>query len=379
MKINKTLFSCLLFILSFSFCKFPSPFARATAETETFSTTAESMCLMESTSGRILAQKDADKQLPMASLTKVITAIVAIENTEDLDKKLTIERSAQGVEGSSIYLRAGEKLSMRELLFGLMLRSGNDAAVAIATFVSGSAENFAEKCNEFCKSIGANNTHLTNPHGLHDDNHYTTAKDLALVSSYALKNDIFSKIVSSKRATIDNQKGKNATRELVNKNKFLSMLNYADGVKTGYTKKAGRCFIGSATKDDMQVVCVLLNCNPMFAECKYLIQKAFETYKMRTLVDDNGYQTEIEILGQKVPAKTNGELVYPMTETEQQSLQYVVKPTFDSIQSIQKGEKLAELQIFIDKQMILCDNIYSTIEIKDNSLKENIEKVIENF
>ena len=130
-------------------------FGVAYSETDKYKTTAESMVLMEANSGRIIASKDPDKKLPMASLTKIITAIVAINNTEDLDKKIEIPKEAQGIEGSSIYLRFGEHLSMRELLYGLMLSSGNDSAVAIAMSVSGSVEKFVDLCNKFCEDIGA--------------------------------------------------------------------------------------------------------------------------------------------------------------------------------------------------------------------------------
>lgn len=343
-----------------------------------FATTAEAMVIMETSTGRMLAAKDENKKLPMASLTKIITAIVAIEKTENLDEALEIPKSAQGVEGSSIYLKAGEHLTMRELLYGLMLRSGNDAAVAISMLASGTTEKFIEECNSFCQKLNMTNTHLVTPSGLHDDNHYSSAKDLAIVTSYALKNDIFARIVSTKETTISNEKGEFDHRLLKNKNKFLKNFAWADGVKTGYTKKAGRCFVGSATKDDMQVVCVLLNCRPMFEECKTLCEEAFTKYSLSKIVDDN-FVAQTEIDGNTLYAKPNKELYYPLTQEEIGKLE--INTEFDkNIElPIMQKQKVGTVQIFLDKTIVLCDNIYSINDIEDNSYQSALDKVISKF
>ena len=344
-----------------------------------YNTTAESMAIIEVNSGRIIASKDGNKQLPMASLTKIITAIVAIENNENLDKKLEIPKEAQGIEGSSIYLRTGEHLSMRELLFGLMLRSGNDAATAIAILTSGSVDEFIEKCNEFCKNIGLENTNLVTPSGLHDDNHYTTAEDLAKVTAYALKNDIFAEIVSTRFKRIDDELGKAGFRNLKNKNKFLAMMEGANGVKTGYTKKAGRCFVGSVYReeDNMQLACVLLNCGPMFDECRNLCAQALDEYKLYDLT--NISEVKVKIGNDEISGKINDKLLYPLTKQEYEKLEIQIKPTIDNIGSIKIDEKIGELLIFVDKNLILCDNIYS-LENHDNNANDSpIEKIIKNF
>ena len=329
----------------------------------TFNTTAKAMVLIEANSGRILASHNGQEQLPMASLTKIITAIVAIENCQDLDVKHEIPQQAQGVEGSSIYLKAGEHLSVRELLYGLMLRSGNDSAVAIANIIAGGVDKFATMCNEFCKKIGAISTHLVNPHGLHSDEHYTTAHDLAIISAYALKNDIFSQVVSTKQKRIPNELGKYDHRDLINKNRFLKMLSDADGVKTGYTKKAGRCFVGSATRasDGLKLVCVLLNCNPMFQECKSIVELAQQNYKMHTLIEDDGYESSINVKNSKqmsAMAKSNKGFSYPLTNSEVNQIQITntLKTMYDA--PIKTDQILGEVQIFLDKQLIFCDNIY---------------------
>ena len=378
--ISKSITYLLFFVLALLFGSIIAVknFSYAEEQEKEFQTSAEAMVVMETSTGRILASKDENKQLPMASLTKIITAIVAIENTEDLDEPLKIPADAQGVEGSSIYLKAGEHLSMRELLYGLMLRSGNDAAVAISILCAGSVENFMQMCNNFCSKIGATNTHLVTPNGLHHEKHYSSAKDLGIISSYALKNDIFAKIVSTKETKIANEKGEFDHRLLINKNKFLKSFEGADGVKTGYTKKAGRCFVGSSTQNGMQVVCVLLNCRPMFEECKILCKQAFEKYSMQKVLEGEKV-FEQNIAGQTMHACAQKDVFYPLKNDEISSVELKAEWD-DSLQlPIKLNQKVGKVAIFIDKELILCDNIYSTDELYDNSYRGAFEKVITNF
>lgn len=350
----------------------------------TYNTTSKSMVLLEVNSGRIIVNHNGEEKLPMASLTKIITAIVALENCTDLDMQHQITAQEQGIEGSSIYLKAGEHLSVRQLLYGLMLRSGNDSAIAIATIVGGSVENFIKMCNEFCQKIGATSTNLENPHGLHSENHYTTAHDLAIITAYALKNDIFAKIVSTQKINIPNELGKYDHRELINKNKFLQMFDGANGVKTGYTKKAGRCFVGSSTRstDGLQLVCVILNCVPMFQECKAIMELAWENYTMHKLIDEQGYQASINLNNSSAMsdiAQSKNAFSYPLTKAEEDKIEIT-----DTLQKIydaplKQGEILGEVKIFLDKQLIFCDNIYSINNVEDDSYNGNLAKIIENF
>lgn len=394
MKRNKFLLKLMLFVVAAISAGMPliesKSFAQELSTTEitigdtTAQTAAKAMTIIEANSGRILASHNAEEKLPMASLTKIITAIVAIENTQDLDKVHEITPAAIGLEGSSIYLKAGEHLSMRELLYGLMLRSGNDSAVAIANIVSGSVDNFAKKCNEFCAKIGATNTNLVNPHGLHDDNHYTTASDLAKISAYAINNPVFKEIASTKQIEIPNELGKYAHRDLINKNRFLKMLRGANGIKTGYTKKAGRCFVGSTYResDGMQVVCVLLNCSPMFQECKALTEKALEQYSMKELLPPEGYESSINIAKSEqltTMAKSNNGFKYPLTKTEEDKIS--ITNTLERVYTapISSSESLGEVKIFLDKQLIFSDNIYSINNIENNSYSENLAKIIDEF
>ena len=172
------------------------------SKAESINKNFESMVTIEASTGRILYSQDEHKRLPMASTTKILTAIVAIENCDDLDKKYEISKSATGIEGSSIYLKAGEHLSVRELLYGLMLRSGNDSAVAIAEIISGSVEKFVLLMNEYCKKLNLKDTSIVTVNGLHNENHYSSAYDLAIISAYAMKNEIFAEIVKTKQKNI---------------------------------------------------------------------------------------------------------------------------------------------------------------------------------
>lgn len=250
-----------------------------------FSTSAQSAVVMEKTSRRILYSKNCDEHLPIASTTKIVTALTVLNNC-NLDDVVEIPAEACGIEGSSIYLRAGEHLTVRELLYGLMLRSGNDSAVALALHVAGSIDKFAEMMNETAGGLGLKDCNFVNPHGLHDDSHYCSANDLAVITCEALNNSDFCEIVSSKSYRIANE-GYEYDRVLINKNKLLSNCEGADGVKTGYTKKAGRCFVGSATRNGMQVVVVVLNCGPMFEDTASMLNVAFANYSLKTIVPNN--------------------------------------------------------------------------------------------
>lgn len=343
-------------------------------------TTAESMVTIEASTNRVFYAKDENKRLPMASTTKILTAIVAIENCEDLDKKHKIPKQAVGIEGSSIYLKAGEHLSVRELLYGLMLRSGNDSAVAIAMIVSGSVKKFVELMNSFCKKLELNNTNIVTVNGLHDDNHYTTAYELAKITSYALKNETFAKIVSTKQITIDNELGKIDKRFLRNKNRFLNMVEGADGVKTGYTKKAGRCFVGSATKNDMQVICVVLNCAPMFEDCSRFVENAFSEYSMTKLFS-KGELISIEHGGlkQKLPIILKEDVFYPLKKSEILETSAKLNLKDDLKLPLNAESSIGTIEVSLENNLIFSQEIYTINIDKNAGVKDYFHKIIKAF
>jgi len=249
-------------------------------------TSAKAMCTLNAETGEVLYEKNADQQLPMASTTKIVTTIAALENCDDIDTPVEIDPRAVGIEGTSIYLQKGEKLTVRELLLGVMLRSGNDASSAVAWAVCPKGD-FMEKMNEVAKRAGATQSNFMNPHGLDQEGHYTTARDLALVTAYAMKNPTFAEIVATKEARIA---GKDYPRVVRNKNRLLHSMENCVGVKTGFTKKAGRCYVGALTfkfddekaqwwqekRGPITVVCCVLNCGPMFEEAADLMERGID-------------------------------------------------------------------------------------------------------
>ena len=241
-------------------------------------TSAKAACILEMQTGRVLFEHNMHARLPMASTTKVMTALLAIEHGRAQDRVVCSE-NAFGVSGTSIYLQAGETLTLEEMLLGLMLSSGNDAAVAIAEHIGGTVEQFADMMNARAREIGAVNTHFVNPHGLPAPNHYTTAYDLALITREAMKNDAFRALVSTQRASIPWQ-GRSYPRQLTNKNRLLSGYPGATGVKTGFTSKAGRCLAFGASRDGLELVGAVLSCGDWFDEAARLMDGCYETYSM---------------------------------------------------------------------------------------------------
>ena len=241
-------------------------------------TSAKAACILDRQTGRVLYAQGERARLPMASTTKVMTALLAIERG-NLSDTVVCSGNAFGVPGTSIYLAEGERLTLEQMLLGLMLSSGNDAAVAIAEHIGGTVEDFVALMNARAREIGANDTHFANPHGLPDDSHYTTAYDLALIAREAMGNETFRRIVSTKRATIP-WEGRTYRRQLNNKNKLLSVYEGATGVKTGYTSKAGRCLVFGAQREGLELIGAVLSCGDWFDEAARLMDACYADYDM---------------------------------------------------------------------------------------------------
>ncbi|MBE5804428.1 MAG: D-alanyl-D-alanine carboxypeptidase [Clostridiales bacterium] len=246
-------------------------------------TSANACVIIDQASGRILLEHNADLPLPMASTTKVMTALLALEQS-DLTAPVTCGRNAFGVPGTSIYLSQGETLTLEQMLYGLMLASGNDAAVAIAEHIGGSVEDFCRMMTQRAAELGCRDTVFLTPHGLPCEGHHTTARDLALIAREAMAHETFRTIVSTQRATIPWQ-GRDYDRVLNNKNKLLSTYEGATGIKTGYTKAAGRCLVFGAERDGMSIIGVVLNCYDWFDEAARLMDEAFARYESVTLMN----------------------------------------------------------------------------------------------
>lgn len=242
---------------------------------------AQSAVLIDADSGLVLYEQKADVPLPMASTTKIMTALCAVD-LADVDTLITVDRRAVGVEGSSIYLKEGEQLPLLDLLYALLLASANDAAAAIAIGTAGSIEAFAAYMNQKADDLGLTNTSFENPHGLDAEEHYTTAHDLALIARQLLRHPLLKTIVSTKKICLSPTNLCDG-RVLVNHNKLLRTYEGAIGVKTGYTKRSGRCLVSAAEQDGLTLIAVTLNAPDDWQDHTRLLDAGFETYESRTL------------------------------------------------------------------------------------------------
>jgi len=256
---------------------------------------AQSAVLLRADTGEILYKHNADAVRPMASTTKIMTALVALELLSP-ETPVKIPPEAVGIEGSSIYLTEGEILTLEELLYALMLSSANDAAVAIAVACSGSVDTFAERMNQKAKDLGLANTHFTNPHGLDDPNHHTTAYELGLIAREALSHDSLKAIISTKRKTIPHN-GDDGVRLLLNHNKLLASYDGAVGVKTGFTKKSGRCLVSAASREGITLIAVTLNAPDDWHDHTALLDYGFSLYEQITLCTDGELEIPLPVVG----------------------------------------------------------------------------------
>ena len=250
---------------------------------------AEKGIVLDANTGRVLFEKNADSQSLIASTTKIMTALVVCEHCNVLDR-VRIPKEAVGIEGSSMYLRFGEVLTVQELLYGLMLHSGNDAAVALAIYCGGTVEGFAQLMNDKARLLGMKNSHFVNPNGLDAPGHYSTARDLAVLAAYAMDNPIFRQTVSTKQVRI-------GERYLTNHNKLLWRVEGADGVKTGYTKAAGRILVSSATREGRRLICVTINAPDDWNDHAALLEQGFSGFIQKTLITEGQCLGTVEVAG----------------------------------------------------------------------------------
>jgi len=299
---------------------------------------ARAAIVMDTVTGRILYEKNAYSKRPIASTTKIMTAIVALENG-NLDDIVTVSKRAASIWGSQINLQMGEKISLNDLMYGMMVKSGNDAAIAVAEHIGGTVENFLVMMNKKAKEIGANNSQFKSPHGLDMEGHYSTAYDLAIITRYALENPVFSEIVSTHSIGI---KGRN----LYNTNEMLSIYEGADGVKTGYTGLAGRCLVTSATKDNWRIISVVLNCDSRTQRAqssKTILDYTFKNYKFYSLLSNEKIISEIPV---KKGLRKN-----------------VIIVPIDDIELPLREDEAAVIQKEIELPDILEAPVYSNVEV----------------
>jgi D-alanyl-D-alanine carboxypeptidase (penicillin-binding protein 5/6) len=339
--------------------------------------------LIEANSNKILYEKDIHRKLAMASTTKILTAIVALEKGKP-DDIVTVPYDASVVEGSQVYLESGEKQRLEDLLYALMLRSGNDAAISIAKYIGKSEKGFAKLMNKKAKEIGACESNFMNPHGLDNPDHYTTAYDLGLISSYAIKNPQFRKVVSTKRWNMP-WPGNEYGRLLLNKNKMLYQYQDAIGIKTGYTKKTGRCLVSAAERDGMILVSVVLADYNWWEDSKKLLDYGFENYESKEILKSKQYNIKVAVkAGVKkfinCSNKENCKIVDKKSNINNQKYSLKAEYKKDLKAPIAKGEEIGTVKIYLNGELYKKYPLTANEDLKKKQIVvDNITKIKSNF
>ncbi|MBQ0017105.1 MAG: D-alanyl-D-alanine carboxypeptidase, partial [Clostridiales bacterium] len=347
-----------------------------------YSCSAKSMCVIEQTSKRVLLEKEKDLKLPMASTTKVMTALIALEHCDNLDEQFFTDNKAVGIEGTSIYLRKDEKLSMRELLYGLMLNSGNDAAMAIAYKIgNGDLQKFVDMMNDKAKELNLQNTHFDNPHGLDSKTHYTSAYDLAVITAVAMENEDFREIVKTPVKQISAPK-EMGSRFVRNKHKLLKTMEGCEGVKTGFTDNARRCCVTSCNRNGMRLICVVLNCNDMFLESQKCIEKCYDNYEFCTIVKPYQYISNTNVddgLKDKVQLYVKNGFKFPLKDDEKDKL--VIETKYDEILDapVEKNKEVGEIKVFFENELIYSEKICTIEEVKEKTITDKMKDIFDNW
>ncbi len=319
---------------------------------------AEAACLIIADTGEIIYSKNGNTMLPCASTTKIMTGILAIESG-DMDRVVEVSKNAEGQEGSSIYLKSGDRVKMRDLVYGLMLNSGNDSAVAIAEGVSGTVEEFAKKMTDKAYEIGAVNTSFKNPNGLDSEGHFTTAYDLAIIGAYAMKNEEFKKVVLTQSSIGKTEDG----RELYfnNHNKLLKMYEGATGIKTGFTKKSGRCLVSAASRNGVKLVAVTLNAPDDWNDHMKMLDYGFENVENKLVI------AEGQVMKTIIKDKKNYDFVAKKTvlipQYKSKEIDIKISITDKLPTTTEKGEKIGCAYVFSDNKLVESIDIVSVQDI----------------
>lgn len=339
-------------------------FATETSVTIPAPVGAKAAILIDAESGKVLYEQHAHTRMPMASTTKIMTALVVLEHC-DLQQTVCVDARAVGVEGSSVYLYAGERLSVEQLLFALMLSSANDAAAALAFHTAGSIEGFAALMNQKAAALGLLNTQFANPHGLDAKGHYTTAYDLACITAYALENEDFLRIVSTQKKVIPLREQQGA-RVLRNHNKLLSSLSGCIGVKTGFTKKSGRCLVSAAEREGVRLVCVTLDCPDDWRTHTALHEGGFAAYERVTLAKANSFVAALPVVGGKqteIYLQTGAQLSLNLPRERGEITCHILAPHF-AYAPITAGCRMGQAIWMLDGEIIAEAPLYATYNVQ---------------
>ncbi len=330
--------------------------------------TATSAIVMDINSKRVFFEKNADNKRLIASITKIMTAVLAIENA-NLDDVVTVGEEVLSMYGSNIYIQLHEKMTLRNLLYGLMLRSGNDAAIVIATYVAGNEEKFVKMMNKKAKEIGMTNTVFSNSHGLDEvSQNYSTARDMALLSSYAMTLEDYRKISETKQW---NLQGEDKSYAWTNRNKLLFTYEFATGGKTGYTPKAGRTLVTTSAKDNLSLTSVTLNDGNEYGTHKDMYEYVFNNYKNYLILDKNNFEIDENFYNEEIYIKES--FYYPLTKKESEDIKVLVK--IIKLDNVKKDDKVGEVIVILNGEHIYQDNVY----VKINNSNKNIFDRIKDF
>lgn len=335
-------------------------------------TSARSAILMDMDSNRILYEENINEVRSVASISKIMTAVIAIESGK-LDSKVIIGEEINSSYGSGIYIKIGEEMTLRDLVYGLMLRSGNDAALAIAKYVGGTVDDFVKMMNDKAKEIGMNNTEFNNPSGLdQEEGNYSTAYDMAILTSYAMKLEDYKTITSTKKYTLTTNKN---VYSWINKNKLLSIYKYTTGGKTGFTEIAKRTLVSTATKDNTNLVVVTLNDGNDWQDHQNLFEYGFSNYTNLKILKKGNIMIYGDDYYDDYKLYIKNDYSYLISNSEEGNL--IFKYKLEKKRSVDNGDKIGILNIYLGDKKIHEENIF--IDIINKKEKSFFNKIKEWF
>lgn len=361
------------FILYVAFLSIIMPFIRVYgAEPEV---TAPSAILIDSETGKVLYEKNADEKRFPASTTKTMTGLLTVEHGK-LDEIITIGKNPPLVEigSSQIYLVPGEQLTMEQLLYALMLESANDAAVAIAEHISGSVEEFAKLMNSKAGELGASSTNFVNPHGLHNDNHYTTARDLSIIAKHAMRLEKFRNVVKEVKYIIPKTNKQEERNYITNSNKLIWEIydqfryEYATGIKTGYTAKAKQCLVGSAKKGDLELISVVMGAEGqnVYSDTVNLFEYGFANFQKVDILKKEQIVTTVSVKGgeDKINLLAAEGFSMVLSETEGEKIKTAIETVPELKVPVKKGEALGEIVVYAEGKEVKRIELLSSIDVE---------------
>ena len=339
----------------------------------------ECACLYLPQNNLLICDKNASKRHPMASTTKIMTALVVLEHC-GMGEPVIIPQEATGIEGSSVYLRPEECHTVENLLYALLLASANDAAAALAIHTAGSIEAFADMMNACAAELALQDTHFTNPHGLADPEHYTTAADLARITAAAMQNQTFCNIVATKSKVITSQDG-SVKRTLVNHNKLLRQYEDCVGVKTGFTKKSGRCLVSAAERDGMLLIAVTLDAPDDWRDHASLLNYGFSQYEGRALSEANSFSFDLPVIGGKTESVRITARNQTSIAVERHSPPLI--PSFEinrfATAPIKEGQVLGVIRYTQNNRTVVTVPLLAEESVEKAEIRYNLFEKIKNF